>query len=63
VLNSIFRFNAVVRSFSHFDVHNSFYRFFRVGDIDQWGEVGQLFRVNNNKGQGQPSKIGKLPFP
>uniref|UniRef100_A0A448ZFB9 Uncharacterized protein n=1 Tax=Pseudo-nitzschia multistriata TaxID=183589 RepID=A0A448ZFB9_9STRA len=28
-----------------------------VGDIDQWGEVGQLFRVNNNKGQGQPSKI------
>eukprot|EP00536_Pseudo-nitzschia_multiseries_P000507 jgi/Psemu1/178876/e_gw1.6.272.1 len=28
-----------------------------VTDIDQWGEVGQLFRVNNNKGQGQPSKI------
>jgi hypothetical protein len=28
-----------------------------VGDIDQWGEVGQLFRVNNNKGQGQPSRI------
>jgi len=28
-----------------------------VADIDQWGEVGQLFRVNNNRGQGQPSKI------
>jgi len=28
-----------------------------IGDIDQWGEVGQLYRVNNNKGQGQPSKI------
>eukprot|EP00534_Pseudo-nitzschia_fraudulenta_P000749 CAMPEP_0201124750 /NCGR_PEP_ID=MMETSP0850-20130426/17004_1 /ASSEMBLY_ACC=CAM_ASM_000622 /TAXON_ID=183588 /ORGANISM="Pseudo-nitzschia fraudulenta, Strain WWA7" /LENGTH=309 /DNA_ID=CAMNT_0047392355 /DNA_START=60 /DNA_END=989 /DNA_ORIENTATION=- len=28
-----------------------------IGDIDQWGDVGQLFRVNNNKGQGQPSKI------
>ena len=28
-----------------------------VGDIDKWGEVGQLFRVNNNRGQGQPSKI------
>eukprot|EP00548_Thalassiothrix_antarctica_P005293 CAMPEP_0194147028 /NCGR_PEP_ID=MMETSP0152-20130528/22475_1 /TAXON_ID=1049557 /ORGANISM="Thalassiothrix antarctica, Strain L6-D1" /LENGTH=327 /DNA_ID=CAMNT_0038847699 /DNA_START=69 /DNA_END=1052 /DNA_ORIENTATION=+ len=22
-----------------------------------WGDVGQLFRVNNNKGQGQPSRI------
>ena len=32
-----------------------------IGDIDQWGEVGQLYRVNNNKGQGQPSKIGTLP--
>jgi hypothetical protein len=30
-----------------------------IGDIDQWGDVGQLFRVNNNKGQGQPSKIGR----
>jgi len=29
----------------------------RIGDIDEWGEIGQLFRVNNNKGQGQPSKI------
>lgn len=28
-----------------------------VTDIDSWGEVSQLFRVNNNKGQGQPSKI------
>merc|ERR1719253_2077520 len=28
-----------------------------MGDIDSWGEVGQLFQVNNNKGQGQPSKI------
>lgn len=28
-----------------------------VGDIDKWGEVGQLFQVNNNRGQGQPSKI------
>lgn len=30
----------------------------KVGDIDEWGEIGQLFRVNNNRGQGQPSKIG-----
>jgi len=28
-----------------------------IGDIDKWGEVGELFRVNNNNGQGQPSKI------
>eukprot|EP00539_Tryblionella_compressa_P002083 CAMPEP_0178735294 /NCGR_PEP_ID=MMETSP0744-20121128/1811_1 /TAXON_ID=913974 /ORGANISM="Nitzschia punctata, Strain CCMP561" /LENGTH=271 /DNA_ID=CAMNT_0020387653 /DNA_START=10 /DNA_END=825 /DNA_ORIENTATION=+ len=28
-----------------------------VGDVEQWGDVSQLFRVNNNKGQGQPSKI------
>jgi hypothetical protein len=28
-----------------------------IGDIEQWGEVGQLFRVNSNKGQGSPSKI------
>jgi len=28
-----------------------------MGDVDSWGEVGQLFRVNNNRGQGQPSKI------
>jgi len=29
----------------------------QIRDIDQWGDVGQLFQVNNNKGQGQPSKI------
>lgn len=29
----------------------------KVGNIEDWGEIGQLFRVNNNKGQGQPSKI------
>jgi hypothetical protein len=28
-----------------------------VTDIEQWGDVSQLFRVNNNKGQGQPSRI------
>ena len=28
-----------------------------IGDTDQWGDIGQLFRVNNNKGQGQPSRI------
>jgi hypothetical protein len=28
-----------------------------VEDVDEWGEVGQLFRVNNNRGQGQPSRI------
>lgn len=28
-----------------------------VVNTDTWGEVGQLFRVNNNKGQGQPSKV------
>jgi len=28
-----------------------------VGDVDEWGEVGQLFRVNNNRGQGQPSRM------
>jgi hypothetical protein len=31
----------------------------QIGDIDQWGDVGQLFQVNNNKGQGQPSKMGR----
>ena len=30
----------------------------KVGDIDEWGEIGQPFQVNNNRGQGQPSKIG-----
>lgn len=28
-----------------------------VADTDEWGDVGQLFRVNNNKGQGSPSRI------
>lgn len=28
-----------------------------VVDIEKWGDVSQLFRVNNNRGQGQPSKI------
>lgn len=28
-----------------------------VEDVDEWGEVGQLFRVNSNRGQGQPSRI------
>lgn len=28
-----------------------------VEDTDSWGEVGQLYRVNNNRGQGQPSRI------
>ena len=29
----------------------------KIGDVDQWGDIGQLFRVNNNKGQGSPSRI------
>ena len=29
----------------------------QVVDIEQWGVISQLFRVNNNRGQGQPSKI------
>ena len=29
----------------------------KIEDVDQWGDVGQLFRVNNNKGQGSPSRI------
>jgi len=28
-----------------------------VQSTDDWGEVGQLFRVNSNRGQGQPSRI------
>mmetsp|Transcript_52414 Transcript_52414/g.157261 ORF Transcript_52414/g.157261 Transcript_52414/m.157261 type:complete len:304 (-) Transcript_52414:512-1423(-) len=28
-----------------------------VKNIDDWGEINQLARVNNNKGQGQPSRI------
>ena len=29
----------------------------QLGNIDEWGDVNQLFRTNNNKGQGQPNKI------
>jgi hypothetical protein len=29
----------------------------KLGDIDDWGDINQLFQVNNNKGQGQPSKM------
>lgn len=29
----------------------------KLGDIDEWGEINQLFQVNNNRGQGQPNKI------
>ena len=28
-----------------------------VENTDDWGEVGQLYRVSNNRGQGQPSRI------
>jgi hypothetical protein len=28
-----------------------------LADADNWGDVSQLFRVNNNKGQGQPSRM------
>jgi hypothetical protein len=28
-----------------------------LSDADTWGDVSQLFRVNNNKGQGQPSRM------
>jgi len=29
----------------------------KLSDIDEWGEVNQLFQTNNNRGQGQPNKI------
>eukprot|EP00980_Cylindrotheca_fusiformis_P028206 scaffold22586_cov138-Cylindrotheca_fusiformis.AAC.26 len=30
----------------------------KIGDIDEWGNIGQMFQVNNARGgQGQPSKI------
>ena len=29
----------------------------QLGNIDEWGNVNQLFQTNNNKGQGQPNKI------
>jgi hypothetical protein len=28
-----------------------------IGNPDTWGDVSQLYRVNNNKGQGQPSRM------
>lgn len=28
-----------------------------MDDPQKWGDIGQLFQVNNNKGQGQPSRI------
>jgi len=28
-----------------------------VGNVDDWGDINQLVRVNNNRGQGQPSRI------
>jgi len=29
----------------------------KVADIDEWGEINQIFQTNNNKGQGQPNKV------
>jgi len=29
----------------------------KIADTDEWGYIGELFQVNNNKGQGQPNKI------
>jgi hypothetical protein len=29
----------------------------KVKDIDDWGEIGELFQANNNRGQGNPSRI------
>jgi len=29
----------------------------KLSDVDDWGDINQLFQVNNNKGQGQPSKM------
>ena len=29
----------------------------KLGNIDDWGEVNQLFQTKNNRGQGQPNKI------
>jgi hypothetical protein len=29
----------------------------KVKDIDDWGEIGELFRANSNRGQGNPSRI------
>jgi hypothetical protein len=29
----------------------------KLADIDEWGDINQLFQVNNNNGMGQPSKV------
>jgi hypothetical protein len=29
----------------------------KLSDVSQWGEIGELFQVNNNRGQGNPSRI------
>lgn len=29
----------------------------KVADVDEWGEVNSIFQVNNNKGQGIPSRV------
>mmetsp|Transcript_19102 Transcript_19102/g.26900 ORF Transcript_19102/g.26900 Transcript_19102/m.26900 type:complete len:309 (-) Transcript_19102:314-1240(-) len=29
----------------------------KMANIDDWGDINQLFQTNNNKGQGQPNKI------
>ena len=29
----------------------------KIKDVDQWGEINELFRSNNNRGQGNPSRI------
>lgn len=29
----------------------------KLANVDDWGEVGELFQVNNNNGQGNPSRI------
>jgi hypothetical protein len=29
----------------------------KIADVEEWGDIGQLFRANNNRGQGQPSRI------
>ena len=29
----------------------------KLSNIDDWGDINQLYRTNNNKGQGQPNKI------
>lgn len=29
----------------------------KMADTNEWGEVGQIFQANNNRGQGQPNKV------